>query len=441
MSNIQAMRRTDKDKLGILNLINKNFLNREGLIVLQIGSFAGESAQLMLSTGKVEQIYCVDPWQNGYDSQDPASRNCSKFQQAFDARFNSDPRVHKIKGFSQDVIGTFQDNFFDLIYVDGNHQQQAVQRDLKLAIPKLKQDGVLAGHDYSAAPQRLVGVIKAVNRVLGRGPEHVFQDTSWSCAKAKIRKDKKGITIITPTCGRPQQLSLVIQCINNQTVKPDMWIIVDDGPQSLPEDFFKASKIPVEYVWHQKKYQKSTTQNSLLALQKVNTDMCIVIQDDDYYPPVYIQTVSKLLADHNDTFLGNLIWYIYRLSTGFYKVRNGVLMKPRCRVSFQWHSAAFIGAGIRAALINIFEAHIGQNYPTDILAQILVDTLKYNFLLPDLKTASCISLKDYGVGTPGWMAAHRKNDAMIADTQDFSIFKSWLGDDWTRYQKYLGRLR
>ena len=250
------------------------------------------------------------------------------------------------------------------------------------------------------------------------------------------------ITIITPHRDRTQQLSLVIACINNQTVKPDKWIIVDDGKDKVPEEVLQKSLVPVEYVWYPRKFERSSSQNSLFAMQRVTTNICIVIQDDDYYPPTYIQTVSNLLRGKQNILMGNLSWYIYRLSTGHYVIRNGKRMKPRCGVQFEWHSSAFIGKDIRQKLISHFSANMGHRLPPDLLAQYLLDTLKIPVVLQDLGKSSCVSLKDYGVGHPGWMSDHRRNRGDTkCDTEDFSVFKSWLGEDWKRYQKYLGRSR
>ena len=249
------------------------------------------------------------------------------------------------------------------------------------------------------------------------------------------------ITIITPHRDRTEQLELVIQCINRQTLKPDKWIIVDDGMQRVPPQVISKSFVPIQYIWYPRQYTKSASQNSLLAMQKVTTNKCIVIQDDDYYPPNYIQTISNLLQDKQNLFLGNSAWYIYRLSTGYYIIRDGQKMKNSCFVQFQWHSAAFAGRRLRQDLIKYFSQHKGQNRPPDVLAQELINKAGYEKLFPDLGGASCISLKDYGVGAPGWMGDHRRNNQAIRDTDDFSKFKEWLGCDWIRYKKYLGRLR
>ena len=43
---------------------------------------------------------------------------------------------------------TFADNYFDWVYIDGNHDYEAVLADLRHYAPLIKQGGVLCGDDY-----------------------------------------------------------------------------------------------------------------------------------------------------------------------------------------------------------------------------------------------------------------------------------------------------
>ena len=54
----------------------------------------------------------------------------------------------------------FPDNFFDFIYIDGDHSYEAVKNDLHMWHPKLKKYGVMCGDDFSHISGR--GVIEAV---------------------------------------------------------------------------------------------------------------------------------------------------------------------------------------------------------------------------------------------------------------------------------------
>ena len=53
------------------------------------------------------------------------------------------------KGSSLDVLSKFEDNFFDWIYVDGDHRYEFVKKDLDLCYSKIKKNGFITGDDYN----------------------------------------------------------------------------------------------------------------------------------------------------------------------------------------------------------------------------------------------------------------------------------------------------
>jgi predicted O-methyltransferase YrrM len=46
------------------------------------------------------------------------------------------------------VVPTFADDFFDLIYVDGNHEPEYVLEDAVLCFRKLRKNGIMIFDDY-----------------------------------------------------------------------------------------------------------------------------------------------------------------------------------------------------------------------------------------------------------------------------------------------------
>jgi hypothetical protein len=52
------------------------------------------------------------------------------------------------RGYSNEVLPTLEDNFFDIIYIDGNHEPEYVLEDAVLAFRKLKVGGYLIFDDY-----------------------------------------------------------------------------------------------------------------------------------------------------------------------------------------------------------------------------------------------------------------------------------------------------
>lgn len=157
---------------GLRDLIA--YTGRDHMTMVEIGSYAGESAAMFLDTGKVDRIYCVDPWRPGYDPSDPASRsdNLLAAEREFDARFAGDARVVKVKSTIQEAIAAGSvPGHVDLVYVGGCHTYSGVMSDINAVCGMCD---ILAGHDVGWGD-----VLRAIRDALGCFPVRVFSDSSW----------------------------------------------------------------------------------------------------------------------------------------------------------------------------------------------------------------------------------------------------------------------
>jgi len=68
------------------------------------------------------------------------------------AAFNLDARV--IVGDSASAAALFADDSLDMVFIDADHQYDSVLRDLAAWWPKIRWDGRIAGHDYTAELRR-----------------------------------------------------------------------------------------------------------------------------------------------------------------------------------------------------------------------------------------------------------------------------------------------
>lgn len=59
-------------------------------------------------------------------------------------------RLDFIQGDSAEVAETFEDDLFDIVFVDADHSEASVRRDVAAWLPKVKPGGVIAGHDYGS---------------------------------------------------------------------------------------------------------------------------------------------------------------------------------------------------------------------------------------------------------------------------------------------------
>ena len=107
------------------------------------------------------KIYCVDPWQD-YDEYPEYKGKQDLAWKTFNTNISTYKLQDKCvinRGFSEKIVPTFEDNFFDIIYVDGNHETEFVYKDGCMAFEKLKSGGFIVFDDYNYHwPQTKLGI-------------------------------------------------------------------------------------------------------------------------------------------------------------------------------------------------------------------------------------------------------------------------------------------
>lgn len=129
-----------------------NDMNFTGLGV-EVGTHRGEFANILLQLWKGTRLYCIDPWQNlpeyTYQAQflwGGGNRHEDYVMAKTKLKVYED-RCQLIKLVSAEAVKTFDDGLLDFVYLDGNHEPPYVEEDIRLWWPKIRDGGVLAGHD------------------------------------------------------------------------------------------------------------------------------------------------------------------------------------------------------------------------------------------------------------------------------------------------------
>jgi len=176
MNEVIQMRNEAYSK-GLKDLINV-IKQTHPRVMVEIGSYQGESTAIFAEMLPNTIIYAIDPWMNGYDKKDISSEqyDMSLVEQNFDERTKLFSNVKKIKNTSLEAVKLFDDNSLDFVYVDGIHRYDAVTNDLNAWLPKLKKKRYVGGHDY--LERCFMRVVRAVNDKVGK-PDQRFEDTSW----------------------------------------------------------------------------------------------------------------------------------------------------------------------------------------------------------------------------------------------------------------------
>lgn len=124
----------------------KKFELNRPLKVAEIGVLNGEHAESILKTLNIDKLYLVDVWEsyNGYQ-QDFINLE-EEYEVAKKRLEKYGDKVIFIKGKSAEVLDKIP-NDLDFVYIDANHTYKYCSEDMENYYKKLKQGGVLAGHD------------------------------------------------------------------------------------------------------------------------------------------------------------------------------------------------------------------------------------------------------------------------------------------------------
>lgn len=158
----------DESRGRVLNALPKNGN------VCEIGVARGAFSQALLRRLSPRKLHLIDPWEynaKGYrlDSNNVAQREMENRYLSVRSKYENKIKSNIVtihRGYSEEIMPSFPDEFFDVIYVDGNHTYDYVMNDLELSLKKLRSGGFLCGHDYSENKNALrneFGVVKAVN--------------------------------------------------------------------------------------------------------------------------------------------------------------------------------------------------------------------------------------------------------------------------------------
>jgi hypothetical protein len=128
-------------------LINELGLRNGVEIGVQVGGF---SKYLLENTFLF--MCLVDPWIwiDGYDDVSNAQNDVQdiRLQMTRSNLFGYEDRYRIFRRFSVDAVKEFADSSIDFIYIDANHDYKHCTEDLNLWFPKVKNGGLIAGHDF-----------------------------------------------------------------------------------------------------------------------------------------------------------------------------------------------------------------------------------------------------------------------------------------------------
>lgn len=117
-------------------------------VFVEVGSWKGRSAAFMaveiINSKKKIDFYCVDSWQGdkngGLENIDVYDEFMSNMKNVLDS-------VKIIRKLSTQASKDFEDKSIDFIFIDASHDYESVLEDIRHWYPKLKDSGIIGGHD------------------------------------------------------------------------------------------------------------------------------------------------------------------------------------------------------------------------------------------------------------------------------------------------------
>lgn len=109
------------------------------------------------------------------------------------------------------------------------------------------------------------------------------------------------ISILTCTGDRSVCLNLLIKWMNAQTVKPDQWLIIDDGKEPISNELLNSFPDYADVIRRkplEKDPKHTLNLNIEAAIPFIEGNKIIFWEDDEYYAPRYIETMSGYLQQY-----------------------------------------------------------------------------------------------------------------------------------------------
>jgi hypothetical protein len=136
-----------------------SIINKYGLkIIAEIGVAFGGHLEKIMSDTATEKAYAIDPYFLYESSTDSFSYQEINYTQAdYDNLFKfASERLKKfgnkvdfLRESSTDASKKIDDNYLDLVFIDAEHTFDALRKDIEAWFPKVKNGGIVSGHDYN----------------------------------------------------------------------------------------------------------------------------------------------------------------------------------------------------------------------------------------------------------------------------------------------------
>jgi glycosyltransferase involved in cell wall biosynthesis len=267
---------------------------------VEVGSWKGMSSAFLAveiaNSNKDIDFYCVDTWEGSVEHEQYGIDTSSLYDTFLNNMSPLQKYYKAIRAQSLQAVKQFADKSLDFIFIDASHEYEDVKEDIIAWIPKLKEGGVIAGHDY--INDDFPGVKKAVHEVLSNIK---VIDTCWVY---DANKTNSKVFIVTPS-RRPFNTQL----ISNTIPQECEWVVVFDNTVKNEHQIENAitiksnetgfwgnpnRNIGLEYIKEQ--------------LNPSDNDWIYILDDDNILHPNWWNTIQSYLNTDSSIITWGQVW-------------------------------------------------------------------------------------------------------------------------------------
>lgn len=275
-------------------VINQYKLNKG----VEIGVAFGGHSEAILKQTNIEKLYSVDRYEHDPNYEDPLNYD----QDVFDELYLSVKKRLEIFGDRCELVrldsiqaaNSLPDQL-DFVYIDADHSYNGVARDLKLWTKKIREGGIIGGHDYRHV--NFPGVKFAIDEFFSRFNWKIHEEGEgvwW------VEKKPLNVTYIIPAFNCATTIGDTINSIyTDNFLSGDELIIVNDHSTDNTSDVIRefSEKNSSITIYEHKENKGTAAAGRNTGIENAKNEIIFCLDADNILQPKSIQKLKECLIN------------------------------------------------------------------------------------------------------------------------------------------------
>jgi hypothetical protein len=151
------------------------FFGNDPIVGVEIGTLGGSGTVAMLNRMPNLKLYTIDPWMHfdgkSFEAERDQEYHDTNYKETLKRLDEFGTRAVVLRMTSDEAV-TEIGELIDFVWIDGDHSEDQVRRDIQNWKLKLNSKSILGGHDYQ---------INYIKRIVGEelGTPNLGEDFTW----------------------------------------------------------------------------------------------------------------------------------------------------------------------------------------------------------------------------------------------------------------------